>query len=320
MSTAAVWQQFGQASGRLGRRERRRVLQTCGVAFVASIPSPSSGEVHVGGVALHAYGVMLLLGILAAVWLTGVRWTRRGGDWDLVFRVAMWGVAGGIVGARLYHVITSWSEVPEPKWQGVFEIWRGGLGVWGGIAGGVLVGAIVVKRSGNSVYSFMDAVAPGLLLAQAIGRWGNYFNQELFGKPTNLPWGLEIDVQNRPAQYVNSDTFHPTFLYESLWNFLGVGVLLLIDRRFRIRPPGLFALYVAWYTAFRAFEETLRIDPSHKYFGMRLNFYVSVVLFVFSLVVFWWSQRRSGEPRRPRKVTEAPKGPAMALPKGRVRR
>ena len=302
------------------KRERRRVLHTFGVPFVASIPSPSSGEVHVGGVALHAYGVMLLLGILAAVWLTGVRWTRRGGDWDLVFRVAMWGVAGGVVGARLYHVITSWSEVPDPKWQGVFEIWRGGLGVWGGIAGGVLVGAVVVRRSGNSVYAFMDAVAPGLLLAQAIGRWGNYFNQELFGKPTNLPWGLEIDVQNRPAQYVNFDTFHPTFLYESLWNFLGVGVLLLIDRRFRIRPPGLFALYVAWYTAFRSFEETLRIDPSHKYFGLRLNFYVSVGLLAVSLVVFWWSQRRSDEPKRPRKVAEIPKGPAMALPKGRVRR
>jgi prolipoprotein diacylglyceryl transferase len=290
------------------------------VLLLASIPSPSSGEVHVGRLALHAYGVMLLLGILGAVWLTGRRWTRRGGDWDLVFRVAMWGVAGGVVGARLYHVVTSWSEVPDPKWQGVFEIWRGGLGIWGGIAGGVLAGAIVVRRSGNSIYGFMDACAPGLLLAQAIGRWGNYFNQELFGKPTNLPWGLEIDIQNRPAQYVGSDTFHPTFLYESLWNLLGMGVLLLIDRRFRIRPPGLFALYVAWYTAFRMYEETLRIDPSHEYFGLRLNFYVSAVLFALSIVAFIWSQRRSEEPRRPRKANEVPKGPTMALPKGRVRR
>jgi prolipoprotein diacylglyceryl transferase len=290
------------------------------VSVLASIPSPSSGEVTVGGVALHAYGVMLLLGILAAVWLTGRRWTRRGGDWDLVFRVAMWGVAGGVVGARLYHVVTSWSEVPDPKWQGAFEIWKGGLGVWGGILGGVLAGAWVVRRSGNSVYAFMDVSAPGILLAQAIGRWGNYFNQELFGKPTDLPWGLEIDVQNRPQQYVADPTFHPLFLYESLWSLLGVGILLLVDRRFRIRAPGLFALYVAWYTGFRAFEETLRIDPSHHYLGQRLNFWVSVVLFALAIVAFVWSQRRSGEPRRPRQAPAPPEGPAMALPKGRVRR
>ena len=144
---------------------------------------------------------------------------EAGGDWDLVFRVAMWGVAGGIVGARFYHVVTSWSEVPDPKWQGVFEIWKGGLGIWGAIAGGVIAGAIVVRRSGNSIYRFMDVAAPGILLAQAIGRWGNYFNQELFGKPTSLPWGLEIDVQNRPEKYIAEPTFHPLFLYESLWNF-----------------------------------------------------------------------------------------------------
>ena len=296
------------------------MLQTAGVPLLASIPSPSSGEVHVGGVALHAYGVMLLLGILAATWLTGVRWTRRGGDWDLVFRVAMWGVAGGVVGARLYHVVTSWSEVPDPKWQGVFEIWKGGLGIWGGIAGGVLAGALVVRLSGNSVYAFMDAVAPGLLLAQAIGRWGNYFNQELFGKPTDLPWGLEIDRVNRPSQYAGAETFHPLFLYESIWNLLGVGVLLLVGRRFRIRPPGLFALYVAWYTAFRAYEETLRVDPSHHYLGQRLNFWVSIALFALAVVAFIWSQRRREEPGRPHRVPTVPEGPAMALPKGRVRR
>jgi prolipoprotein diacylglyceryl transferase len=290
------------------------------VRLLASIPSPSSGEVHIGGIALHAYGVMLLLGILAAVALTGVRWTRRGGDWDLVYRVAMWGVAGGVVGARLYHVVTSWDEVPDPKLQGVFEIWKGGLGVWGGILGGVLAGAIVVRRSGNSVYAFMDAVAPGLLLAQAIGRWGNYFNQELFGKPTDLPWGLEIDVQNRPQQYISDTTFHPLFLYESLWCLLGVGVLLFVDRRFRIRAPGLFALYVAWYTAFRTFEETLRVDPSHEFLGHRLNFWVSGVLFVLAIGAFIWSQRRSGEARRPHGPPQVPEGPRMVVPKSRVRR
>ena len=286
---------------------------------LASIPSPSSGSIEVGPLQLHAYGVMLLLGILAAVWLTGVRWTKRGGDWDLVFRVAMWGVAGGIVGARLYHVVTSWSEVPDPRWQGAFEIWKGGLGIWGGIAGGVIAGAIVVRRSGNSIYRFMDAVAPGLLLAQAIGRWGNYFNQELFGKPTDLPWGLQIDVQNRPEKYLGAETFHPLFLYESLWNLLGVGVLLLVDRRFRIKPPGLFALYVAWYTAFRTYEELLRIDPAHEYFGLRLNFYVSLGLFVLAVVAFVWAQRREERAARPR-PTAPPAGPKMSVPKRRVRR
>jgi prolipoprotein diacylglyceryl transferase len=287
--------------------------------LLASIPSPSDGSIDVGPLQLHAYGVMLLLGILAAVWLTGRRWTQRGGDWDLVFRVAMWGVAGGIVGARLYHVLTSWSEVPDPKWQGVFEIWKGGLGVWGGIAGGVLAGAIVVRRSGASVYRFMDVAAPGILLAQSIGRWGNYFNQELFGKPTDLPWGLEISVQNRPEQYVSEQTFHPLFLYESIWNALGVGLLLLVDRRFKIRAPGLFALYVAWYTAFRTYEETLRIDPAHEYFGLRLNFYVSALLFVLAVAAFVWAQRRPERPDRPRSARSAPEGPKMSVPKGRVR-
>jgi prolipoprotein diacylglyceryl transferase len=288
------------------------------VELLASIPSPSSGDIDVGPLELHAYGLMLLLGILAATWITGIRWVRRGGDWDLVFRVAMWGVAGGVVGARLYHVATSWSEVPD-DWWGVFAIWKGGLGVWGGIAGGVLAGAIVVWRAGESVFAFMDTAAPGLLVAQAIGRWGNYFNQELFGKPTDLPWALEIDPLHRTEGYADEPTFHPTFLYEFGWNLLGVAVLLLVERRFRIRAPGLFALYVAWYTFGRAFEELLRIDPSHELFGLRLNFYVSVGLFALAVLAFIWSQRRRGaEAGRPRH-RPVPEGPKMAVPKGRVR-
>src|SRR5215210_2705064 len=172
--------------------------------LLASIPSPSSGELHVGGLTLHAYGFILLVSILAATALTGILWTRRRGDCDLVFRVAVWGVAAGIVGARLYHVATSWSEVPD-EWWGPFAVWQGGLGVWGGILFGALVGAWVVHRSGQSVRLFMDAAAPGILFAQGIGRWGNWFNQELFGKPTNRPWGLEIDPAHRPAGYFDHD-------------------------------------------------------------------------------------------------------------------
>jgi prolipoprotein diacylglyceryl transferase len=285
-------------------------------ALVASIPSPSGGELDLGPIQVHAYGLMLLLAIAAAIWLTGVRWVRRGGDWDLVFRVAVWGVAAGIVGARLYHVITSWDEVPD-EWWGVFAVWKGGLGVWGGIGLGVVVGAIVVRRSGASVVRFMDAVAPGLLLAQAIGRWGNWWNQELFGGPTDRPWGLEIDPVNRPAEYLDRETFHPTFLYESLWNLLGVGVLLLVDRRFRIRPPALFALYVAWYTAGRFFIEMLRVDPAHEIGPWRLNAWVSLLLFLVSFGYFLWHQWLG--PRRRAHDEEQKPPPRMSVPKGRVR-
>ena len=293
--------------------------------LVGSIPSPSSGEIDLGPVQVHAYGLMLLLGIVAATWLTGRRWTGRWAFWsdprgDLVFRVAMWGVLGGIVGARLYHVVTSWSTV-DGEWWEPFAVWEGGLGVWGGIAGGVLVGAWVVHRAGESVLAFMDAVAPGLLLAQAIGRWGNYFNQELFGDPTDLPWGLEIDFANRPEQFADQTTFHPMFLYESLWSFLGVVVLLLLDRWLRIRPPGLFCLYVAWYTFGRFFMELLRIDQSHEWLGLRLNAWVSIVVFVLAVIAFIWSQRRTegGRPQKRSEPPPAPEGPTMAIPKGRVR-
>ena len=257
-------------------------------AVLASIPSPGSGVIEIGPLEIHAYGITLLVAIAACVWLTGVRWVRRGGDWDLVFRVAVWGVAAGIVGARAYHVVTSWDEVPD-EWWGPFAVWEGGLGVWGGIALGVIVGAIVVHRSGASVREFMDAVAPGLLLAQAIGRIGNWWNQELFGKPTDRPWALEIDPEHRIAGYETHATFHPTFLYELIYDSVMVVVLLLIDRRFRIRLPWLFALYVSFYTFGRFFEELLRIDPAHEFAGLRLNAWVSLVLFVCSTAFFvWW--------------------------------
>ncbi len=353
------------------------------MAFLASIPSPHSGTIDVGPFSIHLYGVMLLLAIAACVALTGYRWVKWGGDWDLVFRVAVWGVAFGIVGARLYHDITSWSEVKAiDAWWAPFAVWKGGLGVWGGILFGVLAGAWIVHRSGNSVRLFMDAVAPGLLLAQGIGRWGNWFNQELYGKPTSLPWGLKIDeahrgayiqyttfhptflyefiwdivgvvilllaqgigrignwwnqelygkptslpwglkiTENVPPNYLGYTTFHPTFLYELIWDLVGVALLIYVGRRFRIIPPGLFALYVAWYCFGRFFEELLRIDPAHKYYGLRLNAYVSIVVFVLSTAFFIWWQfiRRETPADRPRAKRIVPEGPAMAVPKGRVR-
>ena len=219
-------------------------------AVLASIPSPPTGVYHVGPLTIHMYGVVLLLAIAAAVWLTGVRWVRWGGDWDLVYRVAIWGVIAGIVGARLYHDVTSWNPDPaiHDHWYGPFAVWQGGLGIWGAIPLGVLAGAWIVRRSHASVRLFMDAVAPGLLLAQGIGRWGNWWNQELYGKHTTLPWALEIHGKGA------ANTYHPTFLYEFLWDILGVLVLLWIDRRFTLRRPALFSLYVVWYTAFRMYE------------------------------------------------------------------
>jgi prolipoprotein diacylglyceryl transferase len=288
--------------------------------LLASIPSPDTGVFHIFGREIHLYGLMLLLAIVACIWLTWVRWQRWGGDPDLVLRVAVWGVAAGIVGARAYHDITSWNEVPD-KWWGPFAVWEGGLGVWGGILLGCLVGAWVVHRSGASVLLFMDAVAPGLLLAQGIGRWGNYWNQELYGKPTSLPWGLEIDFEHRVGNYLQYTTFHPTFLYEFIYDVIGVLILLWVGSRFRIRPPGLFALYVSYYCFGRFFEELLRIDPAHEFLGLRINAWVSIVVFIVSTAFFIWWQFIRDEPAEgePRRTRAAPTGPAMAVPKGRVR-
>jgi len=284
--------------------------------LTASIPSPGSGVIDLGPLEIHMYGLMLLLAIAACVGLTGLRWTRRGGDWDLVLRVAVWGVAAGIVGARAYHVLTNWDEVPD-EWWGPFAVWEGGLGIWGGILLGSLAGAFVVRQAGESPTAMMDAAAPGLLVAQAVGRVGNWWNQELFGKPTDRAWGLEIDPEHRPLEYLDTETFHPTFLYEGLYALAAAGVLLAVDARFRIRAPALFSLYVALYCAGRFFVELLRIDPAHEFFGLRLNAWVAAVLFVAAVAFFIWWQfgRRPSEPASPQR----PRGPAMAVPKSRVR-
>jgi prolipoprotein diacylglyceryl transferase len=285
------------------------------MSLLASIPSPSSSTLDIGPLSIHFYGLTLLVAIAAAVGIGGLRWTRRGGDWDLIFRVAVWGVAFGIVGARLYHVITSWNELPD-AWWGPFAIWKGGLGVWGGIGLGVIVGAIVAKRSGANVAVLADCVAPALLVAQAIGRVGNWWNQELFGKPTDLPWGLEIDCLKADCgNYSSYSTFQPTFLYEALWCLAAAGVLLLVERRFRIRPGGLFALYVLAYSLGRVWIETLRIDPSHEIAGVRLNVYVAVLAIVLSAAFFIWWQRswHKGEGGTQQKPA------TMAIPRQRPR-
>ncbi len=300
---------------------------------VSSIPSPSSGAFDLGPLTVHMYGLTLLAAIAVCIWIAGTRFVNRGGDWDVIFRCAVWGVGSGIVGARLYHLATSWNEVPD-QWWGPFAIWKGGLGVWGGIALGCLVGGIVAKRAGADVWLLADCLAPGLLVAQGVGRIGNWWNQELFGKPTDLPWGLEIDPARRPLSSLDRATYHPTFLYELLLDLLAAAVLVyLIERRFRPRPPGLFALYIAIYSFLRFWVELIRIDPANHILGLRVNTWVSGLLFVAGLVWFRLSQRDRGprDPGAPRRFPILPRfgrfggqpppptGPKMVVPKKRVR-
>jgi prolipoprotein diacylglyceryl transferase len=289
--------------------------------LIASIPSPHRGTISLGPLTIHMYGLMLLAAIVAAVAITGRRWLARGGEMDLIYRCAVWGVGAGIVGARLYHLATSWDQVPS-QWWGPFAIWRGGLGVWGGIAAGVIVGGIVARREGANVAVLMDCLAPALLVAQGIGRIGNWWNQELFGKPTSLPWGLKIDSIHRPAQYLDRATFHPTFLYELLFDFAAAAFLIWLGRRDRIKPPGLFALYVTIYSFGRFWIEALRVDPAHHIAGLRLNDWIAAIGFVGGLIWFRRTQGGGGPtmPRlRRRKTKPAAPPPAMAVPKGRVR-
>ncbi len=265
----------------------------------AFLPSPTVNGFHVGPIFVHAYGLAYVVAVAAAIALTTRRWERRGGARTLVHEVALWGFPAGLVGGRLYHLATSWNEVPH-QWWGPLAIWQGGLGIWGGIAGGTLAGVWVLRRRHVDTAAFMDAAAPGLLVAQAIGRIGNYFNQELFGGPTTLPWGLEIDPAHRPVGYERFATFHPTFLYELLWNLALASVLIWLGRRQRIRAPGLFALYVAGYSLGRIGEELLRVDPAHHLFGLRLNLYVASVLCVAGLGWFARIQRLNVPWRRVR--------------------
>jgi len=263
---------------------------------LAFIPSPASNGFRVGPLYIHAYGLAYVFAVIAAVLITSRRWEAAGGQRELVHEVALWGFPAGVIGGRLYFLATSWNEIP-PHWWGPFAVWQGGLGIWGGIAAGTLVGLWVLRRRGADIALFLDAAAPALLVAQAIGRIGNYFNQELFGGPTTLPWGLEISPEHRPAGYAQYATFHPTFLYEIIWNLLLAATLVWLGHHRRIRAPGLFALYVAGYSGFRIFEELLRVDPAHHIFGLRLNLYVASILCVVGILWFVRIQRgRSAAP------------------------
>ena len=265
----------------------------------AFIPSPAQNGFYIGPLFVHAYGLAYVCAVAGAIFVTRWRWRKVGGDPDICYEAAAWGFPAGLIGGRIYFLITTPSQVPA-HWWGPFAIWKGGLGVWGGIAAGVLVGFFVIRRRltwADSV-RFMDALAPGLLVAQAIGRIGNYFNQELFGKPSTLPWALKISPEHRPSGYEHFATFQPTFLYEIVWNLALAAFLIWLGNRRRIKAPGLFALYVAGYAGFRVFEETIRIDYSNHILGMRLNFWIATLVCLAGLAWFVWVQKRGKiEPR-----------------------
>ena len=274
----------------------RCTLGPMAMALPAYIPSPSINSFNIGPLVIHFYALMYLVGITVAVIITRRRWRAVGGDPDLVGDVALWSVPAGIIGGRIYFDITTPMDIPH-VWYGVFAVWDGGLGIWGGIFVAALVGLWRIRRAGANGALFMDAVAPALLVAQGIGRIGNYFNKELFGRPTSLPWGLEIPYQYRvsggiPERYLNSAAFQPTFLYELIFDFAWAAALVWLGHHRKIKPPGLFALYVFGYSAYRIFEESLRIDSSVYIFGLRLNMYIATVLAVIGAIWFYRSQRR----------------------------
>jgi len=264
---------------------------------VLSIPSPSTNIWYIGAFPLRAYALCIIAGIIVALVIATRRWQARGGTADSMELMVVVGVPFGIVGARLYHVITDYQLYFGPGRQPLdaLKIWQGGLGVWGAIAFGVLGGYLVAQRRKIAFPAVLDAIAPAILVAQAIGRLGNWFNQELFGRPTTLPWGLEIAQQYRPAAYAQFAIFHPTFLYEILWN-LGAAVLLVwLDRRFRLGHGKVFALYVMLYCAGRFWIEALRIDTVNEIGGFRLNNYTALIGFLVALVwLIWLIRNRPG--------------------------
>ncbi|WP_432498111.1 prolipoprotein diacylglyceryl transferase [Kineococcus gypseus] len=297
-------------------------------ALPAALPSPVQGVWHLGPVPLRAYALCILAGIVAGLWITSKRWSAKGGRADFPLDVAVWAVPLGVVGARLYHVLTSPDAYFGPGGQPLraLYVWEGGLGIWGAVAGGALGAWIACRRAGYRLAPFADAVAPGLLVAQALGRWGNWFNNELYGRATDLPWALTVHdwdestgraLTGPDGAAVVLGTFHPTFLYESLWCLLSAAVIVLADRRLRLRRGQAFALYVVLYTAGRSVFEALRVDEAELIAGLRVNQWVSALVLLVALVALVRSRRRhGGGPDLPLERVPSLPSPAPTPPAG----
>jgi prolipoprotein diacylglyceryl transferase len=269
------------------------------VGVLGSLPSPGSGSIKIGPLELRAYGLVIAVGVFVAVWIWGKRLSRAGiGGSDEATSVALWAVPAGVIGARLYHVATEWDRFSDRPGD-IFKVWEGGLGIPGGMLLGIVVGIVMIRRQTMPIPMALWAVAPALPVAQAIGRWGNWFNQELFGGPTTLPWGLEVDpVKALAAGYMPDTLFHPTFLYESLWNLALAAVLVVIGRRWQNKryPERLLAVYVLGYGIGRLWIEGLRIDPTKEGAGLRLNQWMAIVLIVAGIA---YLAVRAVQARRP---------------------
>ena len=279
-------------------------------ALVSYIPSPPANGISFGSFRLHIYGLMIALGIVAAVWLAQRRWSAIGGRPGTMAALAVWGVPGGLIGSRIYSLATSWQVDTNGHLLWAFEIWRGGLGIWGGVVGGILLGGYGAHRAGLRIAPLLDCVAPAFALAQAVGRWGNYFNQELYGWHSSLPWALRIDHPNPPGS--PPATFQPTFLYESIWDLIVCVLVIQVEKRYRIRRGYLIAAYAALYTFGRFFTEWMRIDDAHRFLGLRLNDWTSIVVFVAACAVLFLRGRagpadeRAGDPLPAGAVTGMP--------------
>jgi prolipoprotein diacylglyceryl transferase len=279
-----------------------------------SIPSPSTGVWEVFGLPVRAYALSIIAGIIVGMTIANRRWRARGGTSESLEMVVVVAVPCGIIGARLYHVLTDYQLYfgAGRNPLDALKIWRGGLGVWGAVALGVL-GAYLVARRRRIVFpALLDAAAPGIVVAQAIGRLGNWFNQELFGRPTSLPWALQIDPSFRPEGYAQFSTFHPTFLYEMLWNLAVAIALVVLDRKYRLGHGKVFALYVIFYTVGRFWIEALRIDQVNEIGGFRLNNYTSLIVFLAALAWFLWLVKN--RPGR-EEVVEGQPQPELSLSK-----
>lgn len=280
------------------------VLAAQSATYGGGIPSPSISEIMLGPVPLRAYALAIIVGIVLGAWIGSRRYAARGGDPDVLVDMLLYAVPAGIIGARFYHVFTSPERYfgQNGRLIDVVKIWEGGLGIWGAIPAGALVAWWYLHRKGLRFSTLADALAPGILVAQAVGRLGNYFNQELYGGPTDLPWGLQID--NPPVEFAAGTLFHPTFLYELVWNLAAALLLVWWDRRRRLGNGQVFWLYVVFYSLGRGWIEMLRIDDATIIGGLRLNVWTSIILFVLG-AAFYVRSRRLHPEREPSPTFDA---------------
>lgn len=264
-----------------------------------SIPSPDVSSFELGPIRVHFYALFILIGIALAIWIGSRRFKQRGGQAGMILDIALWAVPFGIVGGRIFHVLTHWDYYfyAGADLTKVFAVWEGGLAIFGALILGSVGAFIGARTAGIKFLAFADAIAPGVLVAQAIGRIGNYFNNELFGLPTTLPWGLEISTANPayPAGLPAGVLFHPTFLYELIWNLMGFAVLIWLDRKLKLRWGQMFAAYLITYSIGRAFIESIRIDPSDIFFGLRTNVWSAIFTIAIGVALFVWSRRTHKE-------------------------